>query len=696
MDYKTTTNTQKLVDFVISHTEKWRENRDTNYIELWRAYERTYRGIFHQEDKTKSSERSTIVSPATAQAVDTKVAEMAEATLSTDNFFDIDDNREDRQKTDIEQIKNKLAENFKKDKIKRKIQQVTKIGEIFGTGIGEILVETTIEQSPATRPSKVGNLQEVGVLISDRIKVDLYPIVPFNFLIDPLAQDIDDAMGCAVEEYTSVHKVTAMMEAGEYRPCSLQVVGSADSRLERSDLETPSRSDKVKILRYYGLVPRSLLENLDKDTEPTDSLEKALEELKATDLENYTDLVEAIIVIGDGAHLLKAVVSPYMMQDRPIVCYRPEIEPGRFWGRGTVERGYAMQRALDGQIRAHLDSVALTAAPMVGIDSTKMPRGFKFNIAAGRSVLTVGRPSEAIEPIRIGEISPVNIETANLFERFLQQATGTIDSSALPGQVSNQSDSGALSMALSGIIKKNKTALLNFQEDFLIPFVRKAAWRYMQFDPDNFPAADYDFIPITTMGIMAREYEQQQYMAMMSTLGPESPIVPLILQGILENSSLSNKQVLIQQLQQMSQPNLEQEQIQKAAQMLELRAKTAMVAKEEATAQRTMAEANKATIEAQFIPVEAKAKYISAVSNNLDEDNEGKDFERRVKITELALKERDLDIKAKDIASNERIAAQQMETKDRETTKKAIIEKMKIDRDKDGNLTVTKSKSKGD
>ena len=85
-------------------------------------------------------------------------------------------------------------------------------------------------------------------------------------------------------------------------------------------------------------------------------------------------MVEALIVIGNEAHLLKAVENPYMMKDRPIVVYRPEIITGRFFGCGTVEKGYNMQKALDGQMRAHMDATALATAPMMGMDATRMPR----------------------------------------------------------------------------------------------------------------------------------------------------------------------------------------------------------------------------------------------------------------------------------------------------------------------------------
>ena len=56
---------------------------------------------------------------------------------------------------------------------------------------------------------------------------------------------------------------------------------------------------------------------------------------------------------------------------------------------------------------------------------------------------------------------------------------------------------------------------------------------------------DFNFVPASTMGIMAREYEQQQFIALLQTLGPDSKIVPLVLKGIIENSSLSKREELM-------------------------------------------------------------------------------------------------------------------------------------------------------
>jgi hypothetical protein len=216
-------------------------------------------------------------------------------------------------------------------------------------------------------------------------------------------------------------------------------------------------------------------------------------------------------------------------------------------------------------------------------------------------------------------------------------------------------------MAMAGIIKKYKRTLTNFQEDFLIPFINKAAWRYMQFDPERYPAVDVTFMPTATLGILAREFEQQQFIALLQTLGPDTPVLPLILKGILQNSSLTNRQELIATLEQMSQPSPEQQQMQQQQQAMQMAAAEATIQETQAKAQKAQAEAQKAMVEAQLAPQEAQAKVIAALSNNLNENNETADFERRVKLAELMLKEKDID-------SNERIALAQMQTKQAENS----------------------------
>lgn len=633
-----------LVAFVMDRCNDWRNYRDENYMDRWDEYERLWRGLWADEDKTRDTERSRLISPALQQAVDNKQADLEEAVFAKGVFFDISDDVSDTEKTDIEQMKSLLSEDFKKDKVRKNIGQIMTLAEIYGTGIGEIIVKQKKHLAPATQPTAQPGLAMIGVNKNVRVAVELKPINPRNFLVDPNATSIDDAMGCAIEEYVGRHAVIKGMEDGVYMSADL---GDAalDTDLEPNQDLTYYQNDKVLLLRYYGLVPKKLLDN------PEDNL--------IEDDEKYSDMVEALIVIGNGEVLLKSEENPFMMQDRPVVAYQADSVPGRFWGRGTAEKAYNMQKAVDAQIRSHVDSLGLTAAPMMAIDASRLPRGQKFEIKPGKNILVNGNPAEILQPFKFGVTDKSNIETAQIFERMMLQATGTLDTANLPAQVSGGDAAAAgLAMAVSGIIKKNKRSLVNFQEDFLIPFVQKAAWRFMQFAPDRYPVKDFEFIPTGTLGMVAREFEQAQMMAMMSTLGPNSPIVPLLLQGIVEYSSLPNRESLLQQLQQLTQPNPEQQQAQQQATQLQLADAQATVQEKQARAQKAAAEAQKVTIEAQLMPEEVRAKIVNAATQNLpnNDDSAEREFQRRIKIAELMLKE-------EDIKSNENIAKMQMETK---------------------------------
>ena len=641
-----TESDKELADWVVSHTDKWRDYRDQNYLTEWQEYERIFRGQWAAEDRTRDSERSRIISPATQQAIETRHAEIMEAIFGQGEWFDIEDDIRDVNGTplDVEQIKAQLMEDFNRDKIKKAIDQIELMAEIYGTGIGEIVVKTEKEYAPATQaiPGIQGQAA-IGVVEKDRIAVKLVPVNPKNFLVDPNATSLDDSMGCAIEKFVSVHKVVEGMEKGIYRKIDLGTDGPDDD-LEVTEESVSYQDGRVRMLTYYGLVPREYLEQLENEEEvadlfPEDSL-----------ADDYAELVEAIIVIANGGKLLKAEANPYMMKDRPVMLYQDDTVPGRVWGRGTAEKAYNMQKAIDGSLRMDSDARALTAVPMMAMDATRLPRGAKFEVKPGKSFLTNGDPNQIMMPLRFGTPDESSVRASQNYERLLLQATGTVDSAGMPSAAPRDAGAGGMSMAMAGIIKKYKRTLTNFQEDFLIPFINKAAWRYMQFDPERYPSVDVKFMPTATLGILAREFEQQQFIALLQTLGPDTPVLPLILKGILGNSSLSNRNELIAALDQMSQPNPEaqqQAQMQQEAAMAKLQADLALL---QAQTQKAAAEAQQTMVETQLMPEELRVKVVQAAATNLDQDA---DFAKRMKLADLMLKEKDID-------SNERIALAQM------------------------------------
>jgi len=240
---------------------------------------------------------------------------------------------------------------------------------------------------------------------------------------------------------------------------------------------------------------------------------------------------------------------------------------------------------------------------------------------------------------------------------MVQMATGAIDAAGIPGTINGDAAAGAVSMSMGAIIKRHKRTLINFQESFLIPMIEKTAWRYMQFDPDNYPVSDYKFVPSSSLGVIAREYEVTQLVQLLQTLGQNSPMYPMLVSAVIDNMGLANREELMAQLAQVSQPDPAAQQAAQQQQQLQLALAEAQLQLVQAQTMEAQARAQKYSIEAQLEPEVVKAKMAAAISTNLQAGNaDDAEFEKRAKIADLMLKEAD-------IKSNERIAVMQMQNR---------------------------------
>ena len=619
----------------------WKNHFDTNYSRKFDEYYRLWRGQWSGEDKTRGSERSRIVSPALQQAVESAVAELEEATFGRGKWFDIEDDVMDNEKADIAYLRETLLKDFKKNKVRKGIAECLINSAVFGTGIAEIVLEEEKNMVPATQPVMGGDLSAVGVNVEDKVCVKLRPVMPQNFLIDPVATSVEEAMGVAVDEFVSLHSVEMLQEKGIYRDEEISS-SPPDFDIEADKEAVSYAENKVRLLKYYGLVPRELLEKAQSEDNAEDETNLAVD---STD-EIKSQYVEAIVVIANEGTLLKAEANPYMMEDRPIVAFPWDVVPSRFWGRGICEKGYNSQKALDAEIRARIDALALTIHPMLAMDATRLPRGTRPEVRAGKVILTNGSPNEVLKPFNFGNINQITFAQADALQKMVQTATGAIDSAGIPGSINGDATAAGISMSLGAIIKRHKRTLINFQESFLIPFVTKAAHRYMQFSPEEYPVADYKFHTSSSLGIIAREYEVSQLVQLLQTMSPETPMYSQLIMSIIDNMNLSNREQLIASLEQANQPNPEAIEAQQAAQQSQLAFQASQTAALNGQAVESQARAAKLATEAQSIPEELEIDRIKAVTTNLKEGTaEDKEFERRIKLADQLLKERQVAVK---------------------------------------------------
>ena len=627
---------ESLEEWVITKCEDWRDHYESNYEERFEEYYRLWRGQWDPADSERASERSRIISPALQQAVESNVAELEEATFGRGKWFDIADDMNDPQGQDVQYLRNKLTEDFESCKVRKAVAECLINAAVFGTGVGEVVLEEIKEMAPATQPIMGGDLTAVGVNITDRIVVKLKPVLPQNFLIDPVATSVEDAMGVAIDEFVSKHSVELLQEQGIYREGLIETA-APDTDLEPDQDLTIYNDDKVRLTKYYGLVPRELLE------------------AEGVDVESDSMYVEAIVVIANGGTLLKAEANPYMMEDRPVVAFPWDVVPGRFWGRGVCEKGYNSQKALDTELRARIDALGLTIHPMMAIDATRLPRGAKPEVRPGKMILTNGDPREVLQPFNFGQVSQITFAQAAALQQMVQQATGAVDSAGIAGQVNGEATAAGISMSLGAIIKRHKRTLINFQQSFLLPFVTKAAHRYMQFDPESYPVADYKFNATSTLGIIAREYEVTQLVQLLQTMKQDSPLYPVLIQSIIDNMNLSNREELIAAMQQAAQPNPEAQQMAMAAQQAQLQFQQSQTAALNAQAAESQSRAQKLAIETQLAPEELQIDKINAITRNLQVgDNDEKEFERRLKVADALLRKSEIEGKRQNVNDTNR------------------------------------------
>jgi len=133
---------------------------------------------------------------------------------------------------------------------------------------------------------------------------------------------------------------------------------------------------------------------------------------------------------------------------------------------------------------------------------------------------------------------------------------------------------------------------------------------------------------------------------LLQTMSPDTPMYPQLVQSIIDNMNLSNREQLIASLQKANEPNPEAQQAQQAAQQAAMAVQAAQSAALNGQAMESQARAQKLSIEAQSIPQELEISRIKAITTNLQAGTEDdKEFQRRIEMSKQMLKEREIAVK---------------------------------------------------
>ncbi len=543
-----------VVSAVMGDIGKWRKLRDGDFELLWDEYYAKWRGFWMPEHKSFRTERSKLISPLTSMSIDLTVAEIIEAVLGREYFIDLPDNVGDDETDDVDACRKLLVEDLRKSGFVDEFAVTALNGCLYGTGITKIQILTKIEKKLVRG--------KAGLDVEETEVVSIKPIAiePGSFVADPGARSIDEMKGCAHEFILPVTTVAQRQSDGIYY--NDFVVGTYRAKVlsqNRGDTAQGNRKDVGEtafITEYYGLIPRRSFMQAVADGKGLSLTPEMVNEIPEF------EMVEVIATIANETHLLRVIENPLLTGERLIVSYQHESVPNRFYGRGVAEKGANVQRAMDAEMRSRIDSLAWHV-PMFAGDLTRMPPGSNLSAWPGKFWGTRGNPKDVLQEFKITSADANSYAHMQDLERMGQQATGALDSQGLRGGVRDETATGS-ALAASSFIKRSKRTMHNI-EGYMQRLVTRVLRLKMQFEPTRYPQ-DYDFQVKGTIGIMAREIEQQFMIQLMSVIGGDSPASLPIISAIMEHSGSPVRSDVLKALKAIEEkkPSPEEEAAQKA------------------------------------------------------------------------------------------------------------------------------------
>ena len=291
----------------------FRSVSQSRYDTRWDEYYRIWRGFWTEGDKNRAGERSRIICPELGQAVETCVAELEDATFIRDRWIDVHEDVQDKNSQEqMDQYVRLLLEDYTEYGVTQAVSEVILNGALYGTGIAKIAVER-VEDPVINSDSGLP-----GVEFKKKYKIKLIPIAPRNFVIDPVARNIDEALGCAHVLRVPLSLVQKRIADGTYKNIRLYPYEEEIDRLGNlAEFSAGNKNDFCKLVEWHGLVPKRLLTSKEK---LFDDLEEAIKTLPTMDTtvdavesaggDSNEEMVEAIVTIINNNEVARAVLNP--------------------------------------------------------------------------------------------------------------------------------------------------------------------------------------------------------------------------------------------------------------------------------------------------------------------------------------------------------------------------------------------------
>jgi hypothetical protein len=353
-------------------------------------------------------------------------------------------------------------------------------GFVFGPFVRkEELIETSVEMAG---PSPV--------LKEEKFEFDLPYFELGNTLDvvpDPEARgDMRKGMGVFWATMESKHTIKALKGDKRYKDIDLACVrtgdngnqtGGDEARQLRGNVDFWFDGDRVKLARYFGKVPKSMLSDKVEDSAV------ALDSAEADD-----DLVDAIVVMAGGV-VIRAEESPYKKAPAHRCLY--EAVDDEMWGVGVAENNAPHQKVTNAAFRLFMEGKGMALLGTSSVDRSKFLATEDFKKFPGKVYqvkpgLTPDERKEAIQHHIEPDITGGWIDVIRMSEQFSDDDTGITKYTQGDDSRNLNKTASGISMIMSASSLPIKEVIQNIDGQWIEPIVEcYIDWNLKYLEPET-------------------------------------------------------------------------------------------------------------------------------------------------------------------------------------------------------------------
>lgn len=358
----TTQSTAALAQLLESRLVEWERARKPQELKLLECYQDVMR-IARDDDTTgtgtaKSRKAKSLFIGSTRNKVRSARAKINDALFGNGKMpFDTTPTNEEL-KDFADTVEDIVTEQMERMGLKPLLKNGVDTLATYGTGFifgpfvrKECITETMADNSLGYTEIKEEKYEFDSPYFELASTLDVYP--------DPEARRLGDGLGVFWTTMESKHTVRAWKADKSYSDIDQALIGAADNGNEtgsdlagqtRANIEFWHKNERIKVARFFGLVPKSTLSGSDVTDSSAD----------------VGEMVRVIVIMAGGV-VVKHSESPYGDKDPAHSCAYEEV-PNEIWGVGPAENNAPHQKVTNAAFRLFMEGKGMALLGTKSVD----------------------------------------------------------------------------------------------------------------------------------------------------------------------------------------------------------------------------------------------------------------------------------------------------------------------------------------